>query len=248
MSANEGIRLGCAGWSLPRAAWPEFPSEGTHLQRYAGRFSAVEINSSFYRPHRPTTYRRWATGVPEGFTFSVKLPRLISHERRLRDCEGELQRFLDEIAELGGRLGCLLLQLPPSLAFEQALADDFLGQLRARYDGALALEARHASWLDAEPLLRHWQLARVAADPSPIPGGDQPAGWSGLRYYRLHGSPRIYHSAYSPDWLARLAGELRQCRQAGIPCWCIFDNTASGAAVANALTLQVLLSARVSAD
>lgn len=68
-----------------------------------------------------------------------------------------------------------------------------------------------------------------------------------VRYFRILRAPH-YHSAYSRDWLARLAGELRQCRQAGIPCWCIFDNTASGAAVANALTLQALLSARVSAE
>ncbi len=241
MNSSESIRLGCAGWSLPRAAWPAFPSDGTHLQRFAQQFSAVEINSSFYRPHRPATYRKWAASVPEGFGFCVKVPRQITHEQRLRDCGAALEGFLDEATELGDKLDCLLLQLPPSLGFERAVAGDFFEALRERYAGQLALEPRHASWLDADELLERWRIARVAADPSPIAGGDQPGGWSGMRYYRLHGSPRIYHSAYSTEWLERLADELRRCAQSGVPCWCIFDNTASGAAVDNALTLQSML-------
>jgi uncharacterized protein YecE (DUF72 family) len=243
MKTSESIRLGCAGWSLPRACWPAFPSDGTHLQRFARRFSAVEINSSFYRPHRPATYRKWAASVPEGFSFCVKVPRQITHEQRLRDCGAALERFLEEATELGDRLGCLLLQLPPSLGFESAVAGDFFEALRERYAGPLALEPRHASWLDAEGLLDRWRIARVAADPSPITGGDQPGGWAGMRYYRLHGSPRIYHSAYATEWLERLADELRRCAQAGVPSWCIFDNTASGAAVDNALALQSMLRA-----
>jgi uncharacterized protein YecE (DUF72 family) len=69
------IFIGCAGWSLGREYWPQFPAEGTHLQRYAARFNGAEINSSFYRPHRRQTYERWADSVPEGFRFSVKVPK-----------------------------------------------------------------------------------------------------------------------------------------------------------------------------
>ena len=81
------VKVGCAGWSLPRVAWPEFPAAGTHLQRYAVHLNAVEINSSFYRPHQPATYARWAASVPESFRFSVKLPKTITHQQRLRDCD-----------------------------------------------------------------------------------------------------------------------------------------------------------------
>ncbi|MCW8156974.1 DUF72 domain-containing protein [Stutzerimonas stutzeri] len=241
MKPSESICLGCAGWSLPRALWPAFPSAGTHLQRYGHQVSAVEINSSFYRPHRPGTYRKWAASVPEGFRFCVKMPRQISHELRLRGCDEALGRFLGEATELGDKLGCLLLQLPPSLAFDSAVAEDFFMAVRKRYDGALVLEPRHASWLDADQQLERWRVARVAADPSPIPGGDRPGGWAGMRYYRLHGSPRIYHSAYSTEWLGRLAEQLRECVLSGTPCWCIFDNTASGAATENALAVQAML-------
>src|SRR5687768_16375503 len=111
------VRIGCAGWSLPRDSWPQFPETGTHLQRYAQRLNAVEINSSFYRPHQPATYERWAASVPAGFRFSVKVPKTITHESRLRSCDALLASFLAQATGLGDKLGCLLVQLPPSLAF-----------------------------------------------------------------------------------------------------------------------------------
>ncbi|HEY9423039.1 MAG TPA: DUF72 domain-containing protein, partial [Thermoanaerobaculia bacterium] len=79
------ILVGCAGWSLPRAEQAEFPETGSHLERYASRFGAVEINSSFHRPHRPATYARWSASVPASFRFSVKVPKTITHGLRLRD-------------------------------------------------------------------------------------------------------------------------------------------------------------------
>ncbi len=121
------IRVGCAGWSLPKEQSDRFPSEGSHLARYAVRFPAVEINSSFYKPHRPDTYSRWAESVPADFRFSVKVPKVISHERRLVDANDVLDRFLGEATELGDRLGPLLVQLPPSLSFSADIAGRFFG-------------------------------------------------------------------------------------------------------------------------
>src|SRR5690349_12428290 len=72
----ENVRVGCAGWSLPKEHADRFPAEGSHLERYAACFPAVEINSSFYKPHRPTTYARWAASVPPDFRFSVKVPKV----------------------------------------------------------------------------------------------------------------------------------------------------------------------------
>jgi uncharacterized protein YecE (DUF72 family) len=236
-----GIHLGCAGWSLPRQYWGEFAQQGSQLQRYASVLPACEINSSFYRPHRPATYARWAESVPDDFRFCLKLPRTISHERRLVDCKGELQAFLQQSEPLGARLGCLLLQLPPSLQYQADEAEAFFVQLRGLFAGALALEPRHASWLEAEPLLQRYRLARVAADPSPIPDGNRPQGYAGLRYYRLHGSPQIYRSAYGEAFLKTLAAQLLADKQAGCDVWCIFDNTASGAALGDALLLRKLV-------
>ena len=109
------VRIGCAGWSIPKEHGDRFPEEGTHLARYAARFPAVEINSSFYKPHRPTTYARWAASVPADFRFSVKVPKVATHERRLVDADDVLDSFLAEATQLGDKLGPLLVQLPPSL-------------------------------------------------------------------------------------------------------------------------------------
>lgn len=237
------VKAGCAGWSLPRAQWPKFPAAGTHLQRYATRLNAVEINSSFYRPHQPATYARWAASVPKNFRFSVKLPKTITHQQRLVNCAGLLDTFLAEVDGLGERLGCLLVQLPPSLVFDAALVRDFLRLLRERHAGPVALEPRHASWFStsADPLLDAWQVGRVLADPVVHEAGRVPGGFSGLVYVRLHGSPRMYYSAYDCAVLDALIARLKLAATPGADVWCIFDNTAEGAAVENALyTLQGL--------
>lgn len=247
MNEVKQIYIGCAGWNLPRDYWPSFAADGTHLQRYASQLTAVEINSSFYRPHRPQTYLRWAQSVPNAFRFSVKMPKLITHGQRLQGCELLLDEFLAQCTALGESLGCILVQLPPSLAYEVGIASAFFAALRQRYVGPVVLEPRHASWLDAEALLIEQKVGRVAADPSPITGGDRPGGWSGIQYWRWHGSPRIYHSDYDENRLELLAQQVRNAEQAGAVSWCIFDNTASGFALGNALTLQMLLSGKAQA-
>jgi uncharacterized protein YecE (DUF72 family) len=230
------VRIGTAGWSIPTRFADAFPGEGTHLQRYSRLFDAAEINSSFHRPHRPATYARWAASVPDGFRFAVKVPKAITHALRLAGAEPALDRFAAETAGLGDRLGPVLVQLPPKLAFEADLAAPFFGQLRARFPGPCVCEPRHPSWFDpdADALLAALEVARVAADPARVPAAAEPGGWRGLAYYRLHGAPRTYYSAYEDDQLATLAARIRA--HAG-PVWCIFDNTASGAAAGNALDL-----------
>jgi uncharacterized protein YecE (DUF72 family) len=236
-----GFRIGCAGWSIPKEHAAQFPAEGTHLERYARRLPAVEVNSSFYRPHRPETYARWAASTPDGFRFAVKVPREITHTRRLREADEPLERFLAETGALGEKLGPLLVQLPPSLQFAAAAAEAFFGGLRDRFAGSVACEPRHPTWFtpEVDALLTRFQVGRVAADPALVPAAAAPGGWSGLVYYRLHGSPEIYYSRYPEAYLDGLAGAL--ARSGG---WCIFDNTAAGEATANALGLLARLEDR----
>lgn len=237
------FRIGCAGWAIPKSHAARFPASGTHLARYAARLDAVEINSSFHRPHRKETYERWAASVPAGFRFAVKAPREITHTRRLLDAEDALDDFLSQVAGLGAKLGPLLFQLPPSLAFESAQARAFLDALRARFEGLAALEPRHASWFGAqsEELLVRLRISRVAADPPVTGGALAPGGWAGLAYFRLHGAPRIYYSEYDTRALEKLAKTLAEARDADRGVWCIFDNSASGAATINALSLRACL-------
>jgi len=231
------VIVGTAGWAIPRASAEAFPSEGSGLERYAARFGGVEINSTFYRSHRPQTLARWRAATPAGFRFAVKAPKAITHEAGLAGCGPRLAQFLDEIAPLEEKLGPILVQLPPRAAFDAKVAGAFLSALRGLWDGPVALEPRHASWFEADAgvLLSAHRVARVAADPARVPAAATPSGFPGLAYWRLHGAPRPYYSAYSPRYLETLAAALTARRDG--ETWCVFDNTASGAAAANALTL-----------
>ena len=230
-------RVGTAGWSVPRANAEDFPGEGTHLERYARTLDAAEINSSFYRPHSAGTYERWAASTPDDFRFAVKVPKEATHVRRLVDTGDVLDRFVDECRGLGDKLGPLLVQLPPSLAFDAGVAESFLIELLSRHGGAVAMEPRHASWMtdEADALLRGYEVARVAADPPRATRDAAPGGWPGLVYLRLHGSPRIYWSSYDDERLGAVRQRLAAAVATGAEAWCIFDNTASGAATTNAL-------------
>ncbi len=240
------IRIGTAAWSIPKDEAAAFPAAGSHLERYGAVFNAVEINSSFYRPHRTATYERWAASVPDDFRFAVKVPKTITHELRLKDAGALLDRFLSEVSGLGPKLGPLLVQLPPSLAFIPGIADRFLIDLRSRLESSIVCEPRHASWFspEIEALFKEFRVSRVAADPAPVPGAGEPGGWRGLSYYRLHGSPRIYYSAYSPDYLKSIAERIVNDVEASIETWCIFDNTAAFAATGDALTARRLVQSR----
>jgi|SRR6478672_4216827 len=237
--ATFDLRIGTAGWSIPTAVADRFAGEGSHLERYARVMNAAEINTSFHRPHKRTTYERWAASTPDGFRFSAKVPRLLTHDQRLADPEGVLDRFAGEAAGLGAKLAVVLVQLPPSLKFDEALAAAFFDALQARIDAPVACEPRHADWFtpDTDAWLANRRIARVAADPARPPGADKPGGWRGLTYLRLHGSPRMYYSAYSPAVLAETARTLRD-EAAKAPTWCVFDNTAGSAALSDALTVR----------
>jgi uncharacterized protein YecE (DUF72 family) len=241
-SVAEHIRIGTAGWSIGSACAEQFTGQGTHLERYARLMTCVEINSSFYRSHLRETYGRWARSTPSGFSFALKIPRSITHERRLRGARHALAQFVDETSPLEGKRGPLLVQLPPSLDFAPPVASGFFDVLRSCYDGFVVCEPRHPTWFTtpADALLIEYRVARVAADPPRAPGGDLPAGWRGIAYYRLHGRPRTYWTPYDSRYLHALADSLRGFHPAA-PIWCVFDNTASGAALENACELQRLL-------
>ena len=230
--------VGCATWAIGAAndhLLPRVP--GGNLARYAARLTAAEVNSSFHREHRRATWGRWARSVGPSFRFSVKLPKTITHERRLVDVDEQLDAFADEMKMLGDKLAVLLVQLPPSFAFDRELFATFHDRLAERVPVAVAVEPRHPSWFDApvDALLAELRVARVAADPAVVPAAAEPGGWPELRYFRLHGSPVTYRSPYGTEFLGALARRLRPGD------WCIFDNTASGAALPNAVELLRLL-------
>ncbi len=239
------VFTGTAGWSIPRHLADSFPSDGTALERYAARFAVTEINSSFHRPHRISTWERWHDSVPEGFRFSVKMPKQITHARKLVGCEDALDQFLGEAQTLREKLAVLLVQLPPSLAFDADLARNFFKPLAVRTAARVVCEPRHVSWFgkEADELLEEVQVARVAADPPVCDAAVGPGAWRGLGYWRLHGSPVIYRSSYE-DRLHHYATQLRREEVLSGEVWCIFDNTASSAGAGDALALMRALDGR----
>lgn len=234
--------IGTAGWSIPRVSGHRCPTDGSHLERYSRVFPGAEINSSFHRPHAISTYAKWAAATPPDFRFAVKLPRVITHDQKLRRARAPLVQFLAESAGLGDKRGPLLVQLPPSLAFDARVAGRMFDLLRAEHAGPVVCEPRHASWFSdrADALLVRYAIARVAADPPPVPGADVPGGWRGLAYFRLHGSPRKYWSKYEPPFLDALATSILSL-PVDCDAWCVFDNTASGAALDDAWELRTRL-------
>jgi uncharacterized protein YecE (DUF72 family) len=238
---NGKYRIGTAGWSIPGTHKEYFPQEGTHLEKYAQVFNAVEINSCFYREHKPETYRRWADAVPEDFSFSLKLLKYFTHEKRLTETGDSLVKIIEGHQNLGRKWGSFLIQLPPSLAFAEATVARFLGDLRRLYAGPLFCEPRHLSWTTAPALkvLQDFDVSKVFADPEPCA---LPPGHSGGHqvYLRLHGTPEIYKSSYSPLALREFQQKLKACGNPSQDRWCIFDNTTFGFSINNALELKRL--------
>ena len=241
------IRIGTAGWTIPRQSGHRFAAAGSHLERYSRALNCVEINSSFYRSHRHSTYARWAASVPDDFKFAVKLTGVITHDMRLQTWRAALDQFLEETAGLGEKRGPILVQLPPSLAYSEVTVQRFFEGFRRRHDGPIVCEPRHPTWFTSpvERVLMRFAVGRVGADPECAAGGDRPGGWAAVRYFRLHGSPRIYWSNYEREALARLEARLHAATAHG-SVYCIFDNTAAGFATDNALDLSLSLSGSVS--
>jgi uncharacterized protein YecE (DUF72 family) len=237
------LLVGTAGWVVPSNVGEHFPPEGSHLQRYATRFSPRRSTRPSIDPTRRTTYERWAASVPEDFRFSVKLPKAISHAPSTNGQEALIGRFSEEVHGLGGKLGVVLVQFPPKRVFDKDEVVTLFGRLAAALLRPIACEPRHQSWFTpvANDLLQERTIARVAADPPRSPRAGEPGGWPGLAIIGCMVSPIIYRSSYVDAALAKLSEILMAETPAGAQTWCIFDNTASSAATGNAMTVADLL-------
>ena len=167
------------------------------------------------------------------------MPRTITHGLKLEDARDLFVTFLAQTDGLAEKRGPIFVQLPPSLSFDAFVATRFLDVVRRVYKGPMVCEPRHATWFSPAValLLDQYGISRVAADPPPAPEAAAPAGWPRVAYFRLHGSPRKYWSRYDENDIATLAVTVRSISSAA-EVWCVFDNTASGAAIENAWELR----------
>src|ERR1700761_5025974 len=134
-------------------------TEGSNLERYASAMNGVEVNSTFYRPHLTRTFERWAATTPDDFRFAGKLAKTVTHAAKLCRCGAELVAFFDNVRPLGEKLGPVLVQLPPKLAFDEGTAREFFETVRELHAGPVVVEPRHASWFtaDVERMLREFE-------------------------------------------------------------------------------------------
>jgi uncharacterized protein YecE (DUF72 family) len=235
------VYIGTSGWSYDH--WKEVfyekgCSKSNWLKFYGKYFDSVELNSSFYRSIPYRTYENWRGITPNGFIWSVKANRYITHIKRLRDVAEPLKRFLGEISGLKEKLGPILFQLPPTLAFEEEAFDAFCSDLPRNKN--MAVEARHPSWLEERALssLRKHDMAWCISDTA----GRYPyleAVTAHFVYIRLHGSKQLYVSEYSEDEIKNLAEKITQWNK---ETYVYFDNDAKGHAPKNALKLKEILS------
>jgi uncharacterized protein YecE (DUF72 family) len=234
------ISIGTSGWNYDHWKgnfYPEGLPKTRWLKHYCETFSTLEVNATFYRRMRPSTFEKWRQETPEGFLWAVKAHRFITHIKRLHDAQEPLAAFLDSLSPLAEMLGPILFQLPPSLAFERGLARSFCSNLSKgrRY----AIEARHKSWLSDEALssIKDFSIAWCISDTA----GRYPyleAITSDFTYIRLHGSKRLYASCYTEDELQAWAAKIRNW---GIDTYVYFDNDFMGYASMNALRLKEIL-------
>lgn len=252
MSAR--IRIGTQGWNYPHWVGPLYP-DGTSgrdlLRLYARAFDTVEVDSTFYATPSASTVRGWVERTPPGFTFALKLPREITHERRLRDAAGPLSEFLDRARELGDRLGPVLVQLGPDFGAEERPAlEDFLPLLPP--DLRFAVEFRAPAWITREvyDLLALHRVALALSD-----GRWLPRRWllslaarptADFHYVRWMGANRdltdfsriqLDRSAELDHW----AAALRPLPSAGVEVFGYFNNHFAGHSPASARQLQALL-------
>jgi len=201
------VKVGTSGYSYKEwkgRFYPEKIKEAEMLAFYAQRFPTVEINNTFYRMPSAPLVARWAEQVPAGFTFVLKAPQRITHQKRLGDVGDDVAFFLETAGALGGKLGPVLFQLPPYLKKDVGRLQALLDRLPAR--PRAAFEFRHASWLDEE--VRGVLAAKDAAlcladtDEEPLGEATSTAGWGYLRLRRA-----AYTEADLAAWSERILAQ-----------------------------------------
>jgi uncharacterized protein YecE (DUF72 family) len=231
--------IGCSGFHYKE--WKEvFYPKGLPQRKwfdyYCEHFDTLELNVTFYRFPEMASLQNWYNKSPARFLFSVKAPRLITHYKKFEDCASLLADFYTTIRNgLQEKLGCVLFQLPPSLAYTPALLTKIAGQLDPAFNNVI--EFRHSSWWNRDVYetlaARHLTFCGISHPQLP----DQPIATTDVVYYRFHGVPRLYYSGYSNEFLDTIARNIsgfETVKQAFL----YFNNTADVIAIANARHLQ----------
>lgn len=228
------VRVGMSGFSYPEWIGDFYPP-GTKreamLAHYATRFSAVEINMTFRRQAAPKTIDRWREAVGEDFRFTLKAHQRITHWKRLVDVGEDVSYFCEHVRALGAKLGTILFQTPPTLAFEPDILDAFCASLPPGY--TYAFEPRHESFSDADEVLRRHGVARCCNDDLHDVATYRVTG--PVAYFRFH------RDSYSSEDLAQRAEIVKKIAAEGTDVYAYFAHEDNPESVRPALKLQELV-------
>lgn len=237
-----GTHIGTSGWHYDHwksTFYPQDLPDGAYLEYYADRFVTAEINNSFYRLPEKKTLARWRDTVPEGFVFSVKASRYLTHMKKLKDPQEPLERLLDRVSVLGAKLGPILFQLPPRWRSNLERLEGFLEILPENH--RYAFEFRDTSWFDDKTygLLTERGASLCVYD---LDGRISPKKVTAdYAYVRLHGPDGPYRGRYGAERLAGWAGAFSAWLKEGLEIYCYFDNDEAGYAAQDATTLQQMM-------
>jgi uncharacterized protein YecE (DUF72 family) len=243
---SKGLFIGTSGWSYRH--WSEifYPKDikpDKYLEYYITRFTCVELNSCFYHLPLKTTVSGWMNRTPETFRFCTKLNRFITHELKLVNSEGALEKYFEVFENMKSRLGPVLIQLPPALSFDKTLIHEFLDIIKNQYSlYRFAIEVRHESWINDNffDLLAHRGIAFVISDS----GNRFPfyeTVTANFVYLRFHGREQLYASDYSEADLKLFAEKIISWLDEDKEVWVFFNNDFHGYAVNNAVRLRDMI-------
>ncbi|MCS3529189.1 DUF72 domain-containing protein [Chryseobacterium sp. JUb7] len=239
---KENLYVGCSGFynnDWKGSLYPEDSKSKDFLTLYSQTFNSVEINSTFYRKPTEKTLLKWFDETPEDFKFFIKIPKAISHEKRLKDCKKDISEFCDHIQSgLKEKLSGFLYQFPPSFKNTQENIDLILNNLND--DFLNVIEFRHESWWQEEIfnlLRKNYIVFSGVSFPGNLPE-EMIINHPEVLYYRLHGKPILYKSEYSEEFLSILAEKIKKAQH---KTFIFFNNTWGTAAINNSLYLKKIL-------
>jgi uncharacterized protein YecE (DUF72 family) len=237
--------IGTSGWHYKHWKGNFYPARidaAEMLQRYVKQLDTVEINNSFYRLPSEEIVRNWVKQTPLGFVFAVKASRYITHNRKLRDPQATLAKFMQMAGAFGEKLGPLLFQLPPGWGVNEERLQEFLAILPRKY--RYAFEFRNPSWHTPRvcQILRQYNAAFCIFD---LNGFQSEAGLTAdFAYVRLHGPGAAYQGDYSMSDLRGWARTIRSWMEKNLDAFVYFDNDQAGFAAKNAVQLRKLMESR----
>lgn len=238
------LSIGTSGIVIPgnKSTFPPEFQQGSRLHYYSSLFNSVEINSSFYKIPRLSTFEHWSEDVPGIFRFTLKLFKEVTHGKELKTGLESIVPFLSAARGIGKRKGCLLVQFPGKITLEYySQVEKILVALQENehlQDWQIAVEFRNNSWYvsETDELLKEHQASLVLHD---ISKGRNMEPMKGTRfiYARFHGPAGDYRGSYSDDFLQEKAREIKGWIDSGKDVYVYFNNTA-GNAFENAQALQ----------